>query len=34
VEIKPRGGAMLAIKPEEAAAKVLELIEQLMPPTH
>jgi prolyl-tRNA synthetase len=34
VEIKPRGGAMLAIMPEEAAAKVLELIEQLMPPTH
>jgi prolyl-tRNA synthetase len=31
VEIKPRGGAMLAIKPEEAVGKVMELIEQLMP---
>jgi prolyl-tRNA synthetase len=31
VEIKPRGGAMLAIKPEEAVGKVLELIAQLMP---
>ena len=26
VEIKPRGGAMLPTKPEEAVAKVLELI--------
>ncbi len=34
VEIKPRGGAMLAIKPEEAVAKVMELIDQLMPQTH
>jgi len=34
VEIKPRGGAMLAIKPEEAVAKVLELIAQLTPQTH
>ena len=33
VEIKPRGGAMLAIKPEEAVARVLELITQLMPQT-
>jgi len=31
VEIKPRGGAMLAIKPEEAIAKVLELITELRP---
>jgi len=31
VEIKPRGGAMLAIKPEEAVAKVMELIQQSMP---
>jgi prolyl-tRNA synthetase len=34
VEIKPRGGAMLAIKPEEAVGKVIELIDQLMPQTH
>jgi prolyl-tRNA synthetase len=31
VEIKPRSGAMLAVKPEEAVEKVLELISQLMP---
>jgi prolyl-tRNA synthetase len=31
VEIKPRGGAMLAIKPEEAVGKVMQLIEELMP---
>jgi prolyl-tRNA synthetase len=31
VEIKPRGGAMLAIKPEDAVAKVMELIDQLLP---
>jgi len=34
VEIKPRGGAMLAIKPEEAVEKVLQLIQDLMPQTH
>ena len=33
VEIKPRGGAMLAAKPEEAVEKVLELISQLTPRT-
>jgi prolyl-tRNA synthetase len=31
VEIKPRGGAMLAIKPEEAVEKVLGLIAELTP---
>jgi prolyl-tRNA synthetase len=31
VEIKPRAGAMLAAKPEEAVEKVLELISQSMP---
>jgi prolyl-tRNA synthetase len=31
VEIKPRSGAMLAAKPEEAVEKVMELIAQLMP---
>jgi prolyl-tRNA synthetase len=31
VEIKPRSGAMLAVKPEEAVEKVLELIKQSMP---
>jgi prolyl-tRNA synthetase len=31
VEIKPRAGAMLAAKPEEAVEKVLELIQQLTP---
>ena len=34
VEIKPRGGAMLAIKPEEAVEKVIKLIAELMPQTH
>jgi len=34
VEIKPRGGAMLAIKPEEAVEKVIGLIAQLMPQAH
>jgi prolyl-tRNA synthetase len=33
VEIKPRSGAMLAIKPEDAVEKVLELITQLTPRT-
>jgi len=33
VEIKPRGGAMLAIKPEEAVEKVMKMIEELMPRT-
>ena len=33
VEIKPRGGAMLAIKPEEAVAKVMKMIEELTPQT-
>ena len=33
VEIKPRAGALLAVKPEEAVEKVLELIQQLMPRT-
>ena len=31
VEIKPRAGAMLATKPEDAVAKVLALIKELMP---
>ena len=31
VEIKPRAGAMLATKPEEAVAKVLSLIKELTP---
>jgi prolyl-tRNA synthetase len=31
VEIKPRSGAMMAAKPEEAVEKVLELINQSMP---
>ncbi len=31
VEIKPRAGAMLATKPEEAVAKVLTLIKELTP---
>jgi prolyl-tRNA synthetase len=34
VEIKPRGGAMLATKPEETVAKVMELISQLTPQSH
>ena len=33
VEIKARSGAMLAIKPEEAVDKVLELIQQFTPST-
>ncbi len=33
VEIKPRGGALEAAKPEEAVEKVLELIKRLTPPT-
>jgi prolyl-tRNA synthetase len=33
VEIKPRGGALLAMKPEEVVGKVLELIQQMMPRT-
>src|SRR5215472_2712215 len=33
VEIKPRGGALMAVKPEEAVEKVLELIKQSMPHT-
>jgi prolyl-tRNA synthetase len=33
VEIKPRGGALMSVKPEEAVAKVLELIAQMMPRT-
>ncbi len=31
VEIKPRAGAMLAVKPEDAVAKVLALIQELTP---
>lgn len=31
VEIKPRGGALIPAKPEEAVGKVLELIRELMP---
>ncbi len=31
VEIKPRAGAMLATKPEDAVAKVLQLIKELTP---
>src|SRR4051812_44399286 len=31
VEVKPRGGALVSVKPEEAVGKVLELIKQLMP---
>ncbi|MGN6553919.1 MAG: proline--tRNA ligase [Verrucomicrobiota bacterium] len=31
VEIKPRSGAMLAVKPEEAVQKVLALIQELTP---
>jgi len=31
VEIKPRNGAMIAAKPEEAVAKVLQLIRESMP---
>jgi prolyl-tRNA synthetase len=34
VEIKPRSGAMIAAKPEEAVEKVLELINQLTPRTN
>ena len=34
VEIKPRAGAMIPTKPEEAVAKVLELIQQFMPRTN
>ena len=34
VEIKPRGGAMLAIKPEEAVGKVIKMIEELTPRSH
>ncbi len=34
VEIKARSGAMLAIKPEEAVEKVMQLIDQLLPRTH
>jgi prolyl-tRNA synthetase len=33
VEIKPRGGALMSVKPEEAVEKVLELIKQSMPHT-
>src|SRR5579862_3224890 len=33
VEIKPRGGALMAVKPEEAVGKVLELIGQMTPRT-
>ena len=33
VEIKPRGGALLPAKPEEAVEKVLELIKQGTPHT-
>jgi prolyl-tRNA synthetase len=32
VEIKPRGGAMLPVKPDDAVEKVLSLIKELMPP--
>jgi len=32
VEIKPRGGSLIAVKPEEAVEKVLELIHQFTPP--
>jgi prolyl-tRNA synthetase len=31
VEIKPRAGALLAVKPEEAVEKVLELIQKSTP---
>jgi prolyl-tRNA synthetase len=31
VEIKPRGGAIILVKPEEAVGKVLELIQQSVP---
>jgi prolyl-tRNA synthetase len=31
VEIKPRGGAMLPVKPDDAVEKVLSLIKELMP---
>ena len=31
VEIKPRGGALMSVKPEEAVEKALELIKQSMP---
>src|SRR5579872_1762308 len=31
VEIKPRGGALITIKPDEAVGKVLELIQQMTP---
>lgn len=34
VEIKPRSGALLAAKPEEAVEKVLELIRQSTPPAN
>jgi len=33
VEIKPRGGALITVKPEEAVGKVLELIGQMTPRT-
>ena len=33
VEIKPRGGAMMPVKPDEAVEKVLSLIKELMPAT-
>jgi prolyl-tRNA synthetase len=33
VEIKPRGGALTTVKPEEAVAKVMELITQMTPRT-
>ena len=31
VEIKPRGGALISVKPEEAVGKVMELIQQSVP---
>lgn len=34
VEIKPRNGAMMAVNPDQAVEKVMELIQQLTPASH